>query len=85
MANWIDTVSAEDLKHLWSSLGADLITQDLASNPRELSDEEYQSLGLALTVKYQEEKGDGYDHSELVVKYGTPAMLESYRAFTETN
>jgi len=84
MAKWIDTISADDLKHLWSSLALDLIGEELEKNPRELSEEDYQSLGHELTVKYQDEKGLDYDHSELVVKYGTPAMLASYKKFTES-
>lgn len=84
MANWLSE-NPEAAKTVFQGLAADLIAKDLASNPRELSEEENQALGLTLTVAYQDEKGLDYDHSELVVKYGTPEELASYRAFTENN
>jgi len=85
MAYWINTITEEEQRLLWGSLGADLIAEDLEKNPRELSPEEAQDLGLALTVKYQEDKGLDYDFSELVDKYGTTQMKESYKAYTESN
>ena len=85
MAYWIQTISEEDKSILWQNLAADLIAAELEKNPKDLSEEELQSLGLELTVKYQEEKGADYDFSELVVKYGTEDMKQSYKEFTESN
>lgn len=85
MAYWIHGITEDEKSLLWGALGADLIAEDLEKNPRELSPEEAQDLGLALTTKYQEEKGLDYDFSELVIKYGTSEMKESYKAFTEAN
>ena len=85
MAYWIHTVDQDELKLLWSSLAQDLIAEELKDNPKDLTTEELQELGLKLTLKYQEDKGLDYDFSELVVKYGTEAMKQSYKEFTEAN
>jgi hypothetical protein len=81
MSNWIHTISEDELRTLWAGLALDLIAEHLKSDPKDLTDEELQKLGHDLTVKYQEEKGDGYDHSDLVNKYGTPEMQDSYKEF----
>ena len=85
MAYWIHGITEDEKSLLWASLAADLISEDLKNNPRELSEQEAQDLGLQLTLKYQEEKGLDYDFSELVVKYGTDSMKESYKEYTESN
>lgn len=85
MANWIHTISEDDLRLLWAGLGADLIAEELEKNPRELTEDEANKLGKELTVKYQLDKGLDYDFSDLVNKYGTEEMKQSYKEYTESN
>lgn len=85
MTFWIDGITEDERGLLWAELASDLISEDLKNNPRKLSEQEGQELGLQLTLKYQEEKGLDYDYSELVVKYGTDSMKESYKQHTESN
>lgn len=82
MKSWLSE-NPDIEKTVFQELARDLIAQDLAANPRELSDEEQQELGMKLTLAYQDEKGEGYDHSELVVKYGTPQQVTLYKQATE--
>jgi hypothetical protein len=68
--NWLRTIEEDRLVAMFEKLASELKEKELADNPRELTAEENNELGVSLTTKWQNENADGMEE-KLVELYGT--------------
>lgn len=68
--NWLNSIEQSRIEEMFHKLAIELIEKDVLDNPRELTSEERAELGMALTVKWQNEIAGDLEE-KLVTAYGT--------------
>lgn len=75
--NWLRTIEEDRLVAMFQRLASELKIKELEENPRELTSEENNELGISLTTKWQNENADDME-SKLVERYGTAEDVAEY-------
>lgn len=78
--SWLASIEESRLQEMFHSLANELIEKDLLDNPRELTIDQRAELGLALTIKWQEENPSDLEE-KLVSAHGTIKDQSDYSSW----